>query len=145
MQATPLDQVGRISPNAGAGPSGTYMGSDFRAAYAPGVTLTGSGQTVGLVQFDGYNASDITYHETQAGLPNVPLINVLLDGFSGNPSGYGGEVEVCLDIEMAISMAPGLSGVIVYMAGPFGNFHDVLNRMATDNLAQQLSCSWHIP
>ena len=132
-------------PNAGSGPSGTYMGKDFRAAYAPDTTMTGAGQTVGLLQFDGYTTSDITYYENVAGLPSVTLSNVLLDGFSGNPTGSGGEVEVSLDIEMSISMAPGLSGVIVYEAGPYGNFHDILNRMATDNLAKQLSCSWYDP
>src|SRR5207245_4752933 len=31
-------------PNSGSGPSGTYMGIDFRAAYVPGSSLTGSGQ-----------------------------------------------------------------------------------------------------
>ena len=50
-----------------------------------------------------------------------------------------------LDIEMAVSMATNLSQVIVYEAGPYGNWHDILNRMATDNLARQLSCSWYIP
>ena len=50
-----------------------------------------------------------------------------------------------LDIEMAISMATNLSEVIVYEAGPYGNWHDILNRMATDNLAKQLSCSWYSP
>ncbi|HVM47905.1 MAG TPA: protease pro-enzyme activation domain-containing protein, partial [Candidatus Acidoferrum sp.] len=133
------------TPNAGSGPSGTYMGADFRAAYASDTGLTGAGQTVGLLQFDGYSASDITYYEAKAGLPNVPLTNVLLDGFSGNPTGSGGEVEVCLDIEAAISMAPGLSGVVVYMAGPYGNWHDILNRIANDNLAKQISCSWYEP
>ncbi len=133
------------SPNSGSGPSGTYRGLDFRAAYVPGVTLDGTGQTVGLLQFDGYTASDITYYETHAGLPNVPLQNVLLDGFLGNPTGSGGEVEVSLDIEMSISMATNLTKVIVYMAGPSGDWHDILNRMATDNLAKQLSCSWYIP
>ncbi|MGA3007876.1 MAG: protease pro-enzyme activation domain-containing protein, partial [Opitutaceae bacterium] len=132
-------------PNAGTGASGGYMGSDFRTAYVPGVALTGSGQTVGLLQFDGYTASDITYYETKANLPAVPLTNVLLDGFGGAPTGSGGEVEVSLDIEMSISMAPGLAGIIVYEAGPSGNWHDILNRMATDNLAKQLSCSWYIP
>src|SRR5208282_89303 len=82
-----------------------------------------------------------------AGLPSVTLSNVLLDGFDGQPSGDGGEVEVSLDIEVAISMAPGLSQVLVYEApydyGP--HWHDMLNRMATDNLARQLSCSWYIP
>ena len=43
-----------------------------------------------------------------------------------------------LDIVMAGYMAPGAS-VIVY-EGYYPN--DVLNRMATDNLARQLSCSW---
>ncbi|HTB79825.1 MAG TPA: putative Ig domain-containing protein [Opitutaceae bacterium] len=133
------------SPNLGTGANGGYMGSDFRTAYVPGVALTGSGQTVGLLQFDGYTASDITYYETKANLPAVPLTNVLLDGFSGVPTGNGGEVEVSLDIEMSMSMAPGLAGIIVYEAGPSGNWHDILNRMANDNLAKQLSCSWYIP
>ena len=145
LQATPLGQQPAAAPKAGSGPSGTYMGNDFRAAYVPGSPLTGAGQTVGLVQFDGYAASDIADYESQAGLPSVSLNNVLLDGFSGSPTGSGGELEVCLDIEAAISMAPGLAGVIVYMAGPAGNFDDVLNRMATDNLAKQLSCSWYLP
>jgi Pro-kumamolisin, activation domain/Concanavalin A-like lectin/glucanases superfamily/Immunoglobulin domain/Bacterial Ig domain/Immunoglobulin I-set domain/Viral BACON domain len=135
----------QASPNTGSGLEGTYMGKDFRAAYAPDSTLMGAGQSVGLLQFDGYTASDITYYESIAGLPNVTLTNVLLDGFGGGPSGFGGEVEVSLDIEMSISMAPGLSNVIVYMAGPNGNWHDILNRMANDNLAKQLSCSWYIP
>ena len=134
------------TPRVGTAPNGSsYMGYDFRAAYAPGVTLTGSGQTVGLLQFDGYKASDITYYENLAGLPNVKLTNVLLDGFNGHPTNTDGPVEVSLDIEMSISMAPGLSQVIVYEAGPNGLWHDILNRMASDNLAKQLSCSWYIP
>jgi hypothetical protein len=48
-------------------------------------------------------------------------------------------------IEVAVSMAPGLSRMIVYEAGPSGNWHDLLNRMANDNLARQLSCSWYSP
>ncbi len=130
------------APNAGSGPNGTYMGNDFRAAYVPAWPLVGSGQIVGLLQFDGYNSNDIAYYESHAGLPSVTLSNVLLNGVSGAPSGSGGEVEVCLDIEMAISMAPGLSKVIVYEGA---NWHDILNRMATDNLAKQLSCSWYTP
>ncbi len=133
------------SPNAGSGPSGTYLGRDFRAAYAPDTALDGSGQVVGLLQFDGYTPGDITYYETKAGLQSVRLQNVLLDGFSGNPTGDGGEVEVSLDIENSISMATNLTKVIVYEVGPTGSWHDILNRMANDNLARQLSCSWYIP
>jgi subtilase family serine protease len=145
LKATPLSQAPNAAPRTGSGPSGSFMGNDFRGAYIPGSALTGSGQTVGLLQFDGYTASDITYYENLAGLPSVTLSNVLLNGFDGLPTGSGGEVEVSLDIEMAISMAPGLAAVIVYEAGPNGNWYDILNRMATDNLAKQLSCSWYIP
>ena len=137
----------RISANTGtgSGPGGGFAGNDFRAAYVPGTALTGYGQTVGLLEFDGYTNDDITYYENLAGLPNVPLTNVLLDGFTGAPTGSGGEDEVSLDIEVAISMAPGLTNLLVYEAGPNGNWHDILNRMATDNLAKQMSCSWYIP
>jgi hypothetical protein len=145
LAAVPLVNGQNAAPNAGSGPSGSYMGGDFRAAYAPGVTLTGSGQVVGLLQFDGYTASDIAYYESQAGLPGVTLSNVLINGATGLPSHSGGEVEVSLDIEMAISMAPGLSMVVVYMAPNPSPWEDLLNRMATDNLAKQLSCSWYQP
>ena len=131
------------NPNVGSGPSGTYMGDDFRNAYIPGSSLNGAGQSIALVQFDGYYASDIMAYETLTGRPNVPLVNVLLNGFNGLPTGNGGEVEVSLDIEMCISMASGLSKIIVYEGDPINFFpNDVLNRIATDDLANQVSCSW---
>ncbi len=66
--------------------------------------------------------------------------NILIDGFSGGTGYNGGDPEVCLDIYMAISMAPGLSNVLVYEGNQ--STDDVLNRMATDDAAAQLSCSW---
>ena len=136
----PGGAVANATPNTGTGAGGTYRGSDFRTAYVPGTTLTGTGQSVGLLQFDGFYASDITTYESQAGLPNVPLAVVPIDGGVSTPGGGGSEVS--LDIEMAISMAPGLAGVYVYEA-PYGSpFVDLLSRMANDNLAKQLSCSW---
>jgi uncharacterized repeat protein (TIGR01451 family) len=145
-----LKQVERVNgkavtPNASTGPLGGYIGRDFRTAYVPGTTLDGTGQVVGLLQFDGYTASDIAYYQNLAGLPSVTITNVLINGASGDPSYTGGEVEVSLDIEMAISMAPGLSQVMVYEAPNPSPFEDLLNRMATDNLARQLSCSWYLP
>jgi uncharacterized repeat protein (TIGR03803 family) len=129
----------------GSGPTGNFWGNDFRAAYAPGVTLNGTGQTLALLQWDGYSASDITYYEQQTGLPNVPLQNVLL-GFSGNPFSLNGQIEVSLDIEMAISMAPGLTRIIVYENDPIDGIWDtILSRIADDNLAKQISCSWASP
>ena len=121
----------------GSGPGGYFIGKDFRAAYAPGVSLTGSGEVVGLLEFDGFYPGDVEKNAAQAGLAPVPTQTVLLDGFNGAPG--SSNTEVILDIMMASYMAPGLSKVMVY-EGSTPN--DVLNRMATDNLAQQLSSSW---
>ena len=134
LQARPQTSYG-----TGSGVYGSYKGTDFRAAYAPGVTLTGAGQTVGLFELDGFSASDVALNFTWALLPAVPTQTVLLDGFSGNPASSDGNTEVVLDIMMASYMAPGVSKVIVYEGT---NWNDVLNRMATDDLANQLSCSW---
>jgi hypothetical protein len=126
----------------GTGPNDSYRGYDFRNLYLPGVAAIGAGQSVGLLQFDGYYPSDIALYVSYCGLPGVTLTNVLLDGFDGAPVVESYNAEVSLDIEMALSMAPGLSRVIVYSGGPSGFANDILNRMATDNLAKQLSCSW---
>lgn len=136
--------AGGAAPNSGSGPSGTYRGYDFRAAYVPGTPLNGVGQAVALVEFDGYYSNDIASYETQCGLPSVPLQNVLLDGFSGNPSSSQNAVgEVSLDIEMVVAMAPGLSNLLVY-EGNTHNFipNDVLSQIANDNKAAQVSSSW---
>jgi subtilase family serine protease len=124
----------------GSGPGGYFIGKDFRAAYAPSVSLTGSGQVVGLLEFDGFYAGDVPKNATAANVPAVATQTVLLDGFNGAPG--SNNIEVILDIMMASYMAPGLSKVMVY-EGTTPN--DILNRMATDNVAQQLSSSWGFP
>jgi subtilase family serine protease len=138
------NQPSSVMPKAGSGPLGNYIGNDFRAAYVPGTTLTGAGQMVGLVQFDGFYSNDITAYETKAGLPAVPLQTVLLDGYNGTPTtgANSGNIEVSLDIEMAMSMAPGLSKIVLFEAGPSGIPNDVLNAMAASNTIKNLSCSW---
>ena len=131
-------------PKSGSGPGGAYLGDDFRAAYLPGVTLTGAGQMIGMVEFDGYYANDISSYENTAALPAVPLQTVLLDGYNGAPTTgpNSGNAEVSLDIEMAICMAPELSTIVVFEAGPNGLPNDILNAMAASNHISQISCSW---
>jgi subtilase family serine protease len=119
------------------------MGDDFRNAYIPGAPLKGAGQVNALVQFDGYLLSDIQEYEAMTGRTNILLQNILLDGFNGQPTGNGGEVEVSLDIEMLVSMAPALAKILVYEGNPYsGSPNDVLNQIATDDVAHQISCSW---
>jgi subtilase family serine protease len=144
IHVRPVKNRPNLSPQAGSD-GGMYIGQDFRGAYAAGVTNTGTGQSVGLVEFDSYYPGDISSYinTTQSGLAgsSVALSNVVLGGLSGPPG--SDNVEVALDIEMAISMAPGLSTIYIYEATNNGAESDVvLSRMASDNLSRQLSCSW---
>jgi len=139
----------KLLPKTGSAPggSGSYFGNDFRNAYVPGTTLTGAGQMVGLFQFDGFYSNDIAAYARAAGggRTNILIQTVLLDGYSGVPTtgANSGNGEVSLDIEMAMSMAPGLSKIVVFEAGPNGLQNDVLNSMVTySNTVKQLSCSW---
>jgi subtilase family serine protease len=164
-----------VSPNVqllggggGGGGGGPYEGYDFLNAYAPGVSQDGTGQSLGLFELFGFNGQDITDYEDECGIsPYVSVTPVLIDGASGSDDvdyiddcGYlAYAFEATGDIEMAISMAPGLSSVLVYEGPtpldepPLGTnyiqdatttaqINDVFNRMATDNQAKQLSCSY---
>lgn len=133
-------------PMFGQGPGGTYAGSDFRKAYLPGYTPNGSGQLAGLFELDGYFPSDITTYEQMFNLPNVPLVNVNVDGFSG-PAFVDGVIECSLDIEMIIAMAPGVSQIVVYQGNNTGNdsiITDMLNQIAANPNVKQISSSWLI-
>jgi len=141
LHMKPAGLGNKVTPGTGSGSGGSYGGGDFRAAYAPGVTLTGTGQSVAMLEFDGYYASDINSYESEFGLPSVPLINVAVDGGVPTPTTYG-DPEVSLDIEMAVAMAPGVSAIYVYEAPNGSPWVDILNRIANDDLAKQISCSW---
>lgn len=135
----------------GSGPGGVYLPSDMRTAYYGSGSLDGAGQTIGIFSFDGYLDSDVPAYYSLLNITPVPnaashITNVLVNGYSGVCDGGDGsgtsacdDGEQVLDIVNSIGMAPGVSQVIFYEgnSGP-----DILNQMATDNLAKVISCSW---
>src|ERR1700690_1424130 len=131
----------------GSGPAGEYLPSDMRAAYYGNGPLTGAGQTIGIFSFDGYLASDVQLYYSKTGMTsNVPIKNVLVDGFSGActtvsspPSSSCDDGEQVLDIVNAIGMAPGIKQILFYEGS---SNTEILNQMATDNIAKVLSSSW---
>ncbi len=126
----------------GSGPSGSYLASDMRAAYYGGTALTGIGQAVGLVEFGGYNLSDVNLTFSNAGqASSVPINNVLLDGSTGAIDPHYGDAEQVLDIVQAMGMAPGLNQVRVYIGSGSDNTA-VLSSIATENIVKQIGCSW---
>ena len=131
---------GARSNQTGSGPGGQFLGSDMRAAYYGGTTLTGAGQAIGLFEFAPYNFSDVQAYFSTINQPlDVPIVNVVLDGISPICGAGCDDGEQVIDIQQAISMAPGAAAVIVYEGN---NDTDMFNQMAIDNIAKQLSCSW---
>jgi len=143
-----LSRAPEAQPNAvgGSAPGGAFAGSDMRAAYYGGSALTGSGQSVGLLEFSPYNINDVNKYFTQVHQTNnVTVTPVSTDGSgtscTGSCGGGNAEAEVVLDIIQAISMAPGMSQVRVYVAQ--NSDADIFAAMANDgNTVKSLSCSW---
>ncbi len=130
-------------PSVGSGSGGCYEGKDFRAAYAPGVTLTGAGQTIALLELSDYWDGDPQTYESQNGL-SVPVTRKVAGTNPGFPmcpptSNSLCEIEDALDIEVAAAMAPGASDILVYVGS---NPDTILSQIAEDNIAKQISSSW---
>ena len=123
----------------GSGPNGDFIGSDMRAAYYGTGALTGAGQTLGLMELKGYNTASVdTYFAKVHQTRTAKVVTVATDSVPPNCTGTCNDGEQALDIEYAISMAPGLRAVEVYV----GTASDVLNSMASRNTSAQLSTSW---
>jgi hypothetical protein len=136
---------GDVAPHAGgSAPGGGYTGKDFRNAYAPGVTLTGAGQTVGILEVNnGYKQSDINTYAQVNGMPTPSLQNVNLAGFTGSVNNE----ESTGDVEFVLSMAPAAK-VVVY-GTPYNNtgiitaLHEMANPTHGEPRPNQISTSYY--
>jgi kumamolisin len=129
----------------GSGPLASFLGSDMRAAYYGGTALTGAGQSVGLVEFYGTDLADVnTYFENVGQTNKVPISLISTDGSSTSCmySADCDDAEPTIDITQAVSMAPGMSGLYVFVGK---SDTAILSAMTTTKyapLSAQLSCSW---
>ena len=120
---------------------------NIRAIYdlPPGRT-SGRGQSVGLLELDGWYQSDITEYEKTFGLPRLKPVLRSVDGGTGLPTDNGITPEVTLDIDMALALAPDLDSVVVYQAPPESDFlpaeEDILDAVADDDAVSVLSVSY---
>ncbi len=134
----------RASTSCPTASSSAYIPSQLATAYnydgLHSAGLQGQGQTVGVFELDGYSQSDIATYAQCFGGGSVPLQNVTLDGFNGQPG--AGAIEVELDIEMLLSMAPHLAKVVVYEApNTTQGYNDEFARIVSDR-TPVVSVSW---
>ncbi|MGA2212720.1 MAG: protease pro-enzyme activation domain-containing protein [Bryobacteraceae bacterium] len=126
----------------GSCPEASFCGSDMRAAYYGGTALTGSGQSLGLLEYLGTDLTDLATYYTNAGqTTSVPITLVSTDGTSTSCSSPDcDDTEQTIDMTQALGMAPGLSSLVMYVGSTDAA---IFNAMATaDPLNAQLSSSW---
>ena len=139
-----LEKNPNVKRNAttGSGPSASFLGSDMRAAYYGGTALTGSGQSLGLLEYYGTDLSDLNTYFQGAGQTNhVPITLLSTDGTSTScVYPLCDDTEQTLDMTQALGMAPGLSSLVMYVGSSDAA---IFNAMATASpLNGQLSSSW---
>ncbi len=127
----------------GSGPSGSFLGSDMRAAYYGGTALTGAGQNLGLLEYVGTDLADLNTYYKNAGQTNtVPITLVSTDGTSTSCtySSRCDDTEQTLDMTQAIGMAPGLKSLVMYIGS---TDTAMISAMTTHNpLPTTIGCSW---
>ena len=101
---------------------------------------TGIGETIAVVEFEQYLASDVQAFQSCYGLSN-PIRNEVVDGpIVGSPAGSG---EAALDVELAAYNAPA-SSLVVYEAPNNSDVAaiDLFQKIASDDVAQVVTTSW---
>ena len=127
---------GRSAVVAGA-PRGLVAAADHAAE------VDGTGQTIGLVEFDSFEPSDVASFLQLFGLPASRIDNVSQVHVNGGTTPGPDQVEVLIDIDAILVAAPG-AHVAVYDApfqGAGNSFQPVLNRMISDGVTI-ISNSW---
>ena len=134
-----------VQSNATSGscPSTSFCGSDMRAAYYGGGSLTGTGQNIGLLEFYGYDIADLNAYFANSGQSlTAAVTGVSTDGTSLTCLYKNGcdDTEQVLDMTQALGMAPGISTLYVYVGSTDSA---IFSSMTTHTpLPLQLSCSW---
>jgi hypothetical protein len=105
--------------------------------------VDGTGQKIGLLEFDSYNTSDVANFLALTSGSSSQIGNLSEVQVNGGAPIGSGEDEVLLDIDTVMTIAPGAQ-VVVYSApfsGAGSSFQAVLNQMINDNVTI-ISNSW---
>jgi kumamolisin len=127
----------------GSGPSASFLGSDMRAAYYGGTALTGAGQNLGLLEYEGTDLADLnTYYKNAGQTREVPVTLLSTDGTSTSCLAKDDcdDTEQTIDMTQAMGMAPKLSSVTEYIGS---TDTAIISAMTTHSpLPITIGCSW---
>jgi kumamolisin len=109
--------------------------------------LTGSGQTVGIIELGGgYTASDLSAYFSELNITEPSVTAVSVDGGTNSP-GSEADAEVMLDIEVVGSIAPGANIAVYFAPNTEQGFTDAITDAVHDTTYKPsvISISWGGP
>lgn len=113
------------------------------AAVYSAIPGDGTGQKIGVIELGGgYNMSDLTTYLNLLGItgpPNVTAVGV--DGGINNPSDLDSSVEVVLDVEIIMAIAPKAAIRVYFAPNSDQGFYDAINQAYLDG-CKIISISW---
>jgi hypothetical protein len=125
----------------------TKAGKTNTGGLPPG--LNGTGQSIGLIEYDNYNDSDVTAWISLVGLPAKTINRVSRSPINGGRTASNGRgtTEVLLDIDAALGIAQGaniLVFVTPYATDTLTTLNAAINQMnaVTGGVGGILSSSW---
>jgi subtilase family serine protease len=139
-----VDPSNLVNPETtGSGPQGSFLGSDMRAAYYGGTSLTGAGQNLGLLEYTGTDLADLaTYYNNVKQKNKVPITLLSVDGTSTKcvyADGCDDTVQTA-DLTQSLGMAPGLASLVMYVGS---TDTAIISAMTTHiPLPTTIGCSW---
>lgn len=112
---------------------------NFTKLYNAG--MMGEGQTVGLLELDGYSSGDIAAFTSCFGGSGTAIKTIPIDGYNGAAGANAAEVE--LDMETVLGLAPHLASLRVYEAAgsSLAAYNDAWARIVSD-ATPVVSTSW---
>lgn len=120
----------------------TLTAGAIRSVYNVPDTASGAGQVVGLFQLDSYDPADVAQFASSNGLPTPNVTAIRMDGATAAVVDGNTQVEVQLDIMMALAMAP-KAEIRLYQGQSAGGssgyqyYLNVFNEMANPTLGDQ--------
>ena len=120
-------------------PSQIASAYDFTKLYNAG--FMGEGQTVGLLELDGFSPGDIAAYTACFGGNKTVIQTIPIDGYNGAAGVNAAEVE--LDMEVILGLAPHLASLRVYEAAntSLTAYNDAWARIVSD-VTPVVSTSW---
>lgn len=137
-QQRALDNTNSPAQPVGLSPKDLASAYDINPLYNAG--LQGQGQSIALLELDGYQPGDVQQYFNAYALPTPNIKNIQVDHFNG--AAGQSSLESVLDIEMAGSIAPRSTLYVYEGMSTTQGINNIYNRIVDDNKAQIVSLSW---